>query len=175
MKIDALNLETAPQASRALMAASAKQLGFLPSPVAKAAGSPTLLAHLLAGFVAFDKSSLGPMEREVVAMTVAFENGCHYCMAMHSAGLARDPANAALVAALRAGEPLADSRLEAIRVLARDLVRNRGDVRSAGDLSERTALDVVLGVGVYQLSTLTNIFTESEIDAPFASFAWTKP
>ncbi|MEO7456553.1 MAG: hypothetical protein ABIY52_09855 [Gemmatimonadaceae bacterium] len=42
------------------------------------------LKHMLAGFGAFDQSSLTPVEREVVAMTVAFEMAYHYCMAMRS-------------------------------------------------------------------------------------------
>ncbi len=32
----------------------------------------------------------------------------------------------------------------------------------------------MLGVGVYILSTYTNILTRSEVDAPFAAFAWSK-
>ena len=52
----ALTAETAPEGSRGMIAASAKQLGFVASPVAKAAASPALLKHLLGGFPAFDVS-----------------------------------------------------------------------------------------------------------------------
>ena len=34
------------------------------------------------------------------------------------------------------------------------------------------SLDVVLGVGVYVLSTFANRATRAEIDAPFAPFVW---
>lgn len=177
-----LSAENASPAVRPVLLASARQFGFLPSPVAKAARSPALLKHLLAGFGAFNHGSLGPIEREVVAMTVAFEMECHYCVSMHSALLSASSENGALVQALRAGAPLADARLEALRGFTRAIVLTRGLVpterwlalESAG-FSEEQSLDVVLGVGVYLLSTLTNIVTQAKLDAPFAEFAWTKP
>ena len=118
----------------------------------------------------------------MVALTVAFENGCHYCMAMHSALLARDPAAAPIVAALREGEALPDARLEAVHRLARAVLRERGHVEErelrafeAAGFGEQEALDVVLGVGVYVLSTLSNVVTGAELDAPFSAFQWEKP
>ena len=180
LNIESLTVESAPERSRAIVAASEKRFGFLPSPVARAAPSPTLLAHLMASFAAFDRSSLTSLEREVVAMTVAFENGCHYCMAMHSATLAPEHPEAAL--RLRAGSELDDARLEAIRLLARDLVRGRGHLsverRSAvtgAGLSNENVLDVVLGVGAYVLSTFANLVTDAPLDAPFAAWAWRRP
>ena len=78
----ALTVDSAPPAARPILAASERQFGFLPSPVARTAHAPVTLKHLLAGFAAFDQTSLTPIEREVVAMTVAWEIECHYCMAM---------------------------------------------------------------------------------------------
>src|SRR5215203_5045634 len=86
-----LTTATAPDGARAMLAGSEKMFGFVPSPVARVAHAPVTLRHLLAGFAAFDQTSLAPMEREVVAMTVAREMGCEYCMAMHSALLAGAP------------------------------------------------------------------------------------
>jgi AhpD family alkylhydroperoxidase len=116
---------TSSAAARPMLIASEQQFGFLPSPVAKLAASPVLLQHLLAGFGMFDRTQLAPVEREVIAMTVAFETGCHYCMAMHTALLQQEPA---LVAALRAGTALADPKLEALRLFARAIVREHGRV-----------------------------------------------
>lgn len=171
--------DTAPAAARGRLAASGRQFGFVPSPVARAAGSPTLLEHLLAGFAVFDRSSLSHVEREVLAMTVAHEVGCHYCMAMHSALGAAAPDVAPLVDALRAGQPLPDPKLDALAALARALVRDHARVDpalwerfAAAGYEERHGLDVVLGVGVYLLSTFTNIVTRSELDPPFVPFAW---
>jgi uncharacterized peroxidase-related enzyme len=174
-----LSVDQAPAGSRRFLEASAKQFGFVPSPVAKAAHSPALLGHLLAGFAAFERSSLSAVEREVIAMTVARANECGYCIALHSATLAHDPALAPLAEPLRAGGVLPEAPLEAVRRFTMAVLEGRGAVgdeafrvfREAG-FSEEQALDVVLGVGVYVLSTFANRVTRAEIDAPFAAFAW---
>ena len=173
-----LTPDSAPSAARPMLVGSQNQFGFVPSPVAKAAASPVMLKHLLAGFAAFDRSSLSAIEREVVAMTVAFEHGCGYCMAMHSAQLANTDA-AHLLASLRAGTPLSDTRLEALRLFTRAVLRTRARIDvdtwhrfQAAGYTEQTALDVTLGVGVYVLSTFVNILTESELDPPFIPYAW---
>jgi uncharacterized peroxidase-related enzyme len=177
-----LTSTTAPEAARGMLAATERKFGFLPTPVARAAHSPIALRHLLGGFGAFDQTSLTPLEREVIAMTVAFEHDCHYCMAMHSALLAGDPAAAPIVAALREGTSIPVDRLEALRLFARTLVRERGHVPEhqwatldAVGFTEAQALDVVLGVGVYVLSTFVNIMTGAALDPPFAAFAWQHP
>jgi uncharacterized peroxidase-related enzyme len=175
-----LSPDTAPPAARPILLGTRSKFGFVPSPVARAAASPVALKHLLAGFAAFDQSSLTHVEREVVAMTVAFENGCHYCMALHSAQLS--PTEPAVVAALRAGTPLADAKLEALRVFARAITQTRARPDAdtwrafeAAGYTEANALDVTLGVGVYVLSTYLNLLTEAELDAVFEPFAWQKP
>lgn len=178
----ALTETTAPSEIRSVLAASVRQVGFLAQPVARAARSPALLRHMLAGFAAFERTSLAPLERETLAMTVAFERGCHYCMAMHSALLSAEPAHARVVAALREGGPLDDPRLEAVRALVRTLLADHGRVGDdelarfiAAGFTEEQALEVVLGVAVYELSTTTNILTDAPLDPPFAAFAWTRP
>ncbi len=172
----------APAGARSLVQATEQQFGFVPSPVARAALSPALLAHLLAGFAAFDRSSLSPIEREVVALSVAHDNECHYCMALHSALLARSGEHGALVESLRSGRPLDDERLEALRALARALLAGRGRAPSEcwqaferAGYGEEQALDVLLGVGVYALSTMCNVMVRAELDPPFVPFRWTKP
>jgi uncharacterized peroxidase-related enzyme len=177
-----LSVQTASADARPIVAASEKTFGFLPSPIARAAHSPVLLKHLLAGFSAFDQTSLSALEREVVALTVAFDNECHYCMAMHSALLSRAPENAALVQALRAGTALEGPRLEALRLFVRAVVRERGRVpeerwaalERAG-FDEGQALEILLGTSVYLLSTLTNVLTGAEDDLAFAAFRWRRP
>lgn len=178
-RFESLSVDTAPAGSRRFLEASAKEFGFIPSPVAKTARSPALLGHLLAGFAAFERSSLSPAEREVVAMTVARANECGYCVALHSAVLARDPNLAPLAEPLRLGRALTEPPLEAIRRFTIALLEGRGAVsdddwrafRDAG-FGEDQALDVVLGVGVYVLSTFANRATRAPIDAPFLPFAW---
>jgi uncharacterized peroxidase-related enzyme len=179
-----LTVDTAPPAVRPILTASERKFGFLPSAVARIAHAPVTLKHLLAGFAAFDSTSLTDIEREVVAMTVGWLVGCHYCMAMHSATLSAkgDAESKALVAALRAGSPLPDAKLESLRQYVRAVVRHHGVVPSTEDAALRDAgyddaqaLEIVLGVGVYLLSTTLNKVTAAPLDPPFAAFAWERP
>jgi AhpD family alkylhydroperoxidase len=176
----ALTVESASDAARPLLKASASNFGFLPAPVAKAAHSPALLKHLLAGFAAFERTALAALEREVVAFTVAFEVECSYCIAMHSAIMSGVPETpTGLLESLRAGSALADPRLEALRQFVRETVRSLGRVSEArwaeldaAGFTQEQALDALLGVGVYLLSTFTNVMTRAELDAPFEAFRW---
>ena len=178
-RFPSLGVETAPTAARPWLRASAQQFGFVPAPVARGAGSPELLGHVLSGLRAFERTSLSELEREVVALSVAHDQGCAYCMALHSALLSRSPEHAALLAALRSGTPLGDPRLEALRSFSREVLLQRGRVQeatwqrfeAAGFLPAQ-GLEVVLGVGAYVLSTLLNLVVEAPLDPAFAAFAW---
>ena len=119
-------IESAPPASRRAMAAVAGKQGYLPAAVALLAESPETLEGFLRMSAAFDACTLDPLAREVVIMTVAERNGCHLCLAMHTARLAALGADPALAAALRSSAPLADARLDAVRAFTAPGPRHRG-------------------------------------------------
>src|SRR6202020_206525 len=108
-------IDSAPPAARRSMTASTSHNGCLPTAVAQMATSPDLLDGFLKMSAAFDGTTLDPVAREVVIMTMATRNGCHLCVAMHTARLTGLGADDALIAALRTGSALADDRREAIR------------------------------------------------------------
>lgn len=100
-------------------------------------------------------------------------------MAIHSAVVAETVGDADLLAALRAQTPLAVARLEALRVFTTVVMNTKGDVGDAAlraflaaGFSKEQALDVVLGVGTYTLSTYANRLTRAPLDAPLAAFEW---
>ncbi|MFO0661546.1 MAG: carboxymuconolactone decarboxylase family protein [Polyangiaceae bacterium] len=181
-EFSSLDETTAPAAARPLVLGSKNKFGFIPSPVAKAALSPGLLKHLFASFAAFESSSVSSLEQEIIAMTVAFENQCHYCMAMHSALLTQKGAPAEMIDALRAGRPLADRKHETLHQYVRAVLHHRGKppasylvAMSEAGYSETHLLDITLGIGVYVLSTLVNRLTAAPIDPVFAPFVWEPP
>jgi AhpD family alkylhydroperoxidase len=156
-------LETAPPASRRLMEATAKQLGHVPPAMARLAESPEMLSGFLKATGIFDQTTLDPIAREVVVMTIAARNGCQVCIGMHSQTLAALGAEPALVTALRDQEPLGDGRLEAIRTFTLQLLASTGAVADdeleafvAHGYTPRNALEVVLGIGTYTMSTFAN-------------------
>jgi AhpD family alkylhydroperoxidase len=171
-------IESAPAAARRPMTAAISHNGYLPTAVALMATSPELLDGFLKMSEAFDGTTLDPLAREALIMTMAARNGCHLCLAMHTARLTRLGADDALIAALRSGSALANERLEAIRVFTLRVLDTAGDVGDpalkaflARGYTEQNALEVVLGIGAYTMSTLANRLTGAPIDEPLRQFA----
>jgi AhpD family alkylhydroperoxidase len=171
-------IESAPPAARRAMTATKEHLGYLPAGVARLAASPQLLDGFLKLSAIFEGTTLDPVAREVVVMTIATRNGCHLCVAMHTARLTALDAGAGLIAALRAGEPPADPRLAAVREFTLRVLETTGDVGEhalrdflAHGYTERNALEVVLGIGTYTMSTLANRLTGAPVDEQLREFA----
>ncbi|MFC8847860.1 MULTISPECIES: carboxymuconolactone decarboxylase family protein [unclassified Micromonospora] len=173
-------LDTAPAAARPTMAGVHRKLGHLPAAVALMAESPELLKGFLSASATFESTDLDPVAREVVVLTVAVRNECHLCVAMHTATLARHGGTAELAEALRAGTALPEPRLEALRRFTVAVLDHSGAVPdeelaaffSAG-WQPRHALDVVLGIGTYTISTFANRLVDAPLDPPLAAYAWT--
>lgn len=175
-------LDTAPAAARATMVGVQHKLGHLPAAVALMAESPELLKGFLAASAVFESTDLDPVAREVVVLTIATRNECHLCVAMHTAALARQGAAPDLIDDLRAGAELPDARLEALRRFTLAVLDHRGAVPDdelgaflAARWQPRHALDVVLGVGTYTISTFANRLTAAPLDPPLAAYAWEPP
>ena len=171
-------IESAPAASRRSMTATRNHLGYLPSATARWAASPQLLDGFgkLSGL--FESCTLDPVAREVVVMTIAARNGCHLCVAMHTARLTALGADAELIATLRSAGPVADERLEAIRSFTLRVLDTAGQVGDeamraflASGYTTQNALEVVLGIGTYTMSTLANRLTGAPVDEQLSAFA----
>jgi AhpD family alkylhydroperoxidase len=173
-----LTPDTAPPGSRRSMTATASHFGYLPVALARMAASPQLMDGFLKTSGLFESSSLDPLAREVLIMTMAVRNGCHICVAMHTASLTRLGADPALIEALRAGRPPADERLAALQTFTLQVLESAGAVSDAqletfgkNGFTTQNALEVVLGIGTYTMSTLANRMTRSPVDEQLAAFA----
>ncbi|MGW2474544.1 carboxymuconolactone decarboxylase family protein [Streptomyces sp. NPDC001665] len=171
-------LESAPAAARSSLAAIAQKQGFLPSAAARMAMSPEVLSGFLRMHALFESTTLDQLSREVLSMTMATRNGCHVCVAMHTGILTALEAEPALLAALRAGTPLPDERLEAMRQFILAVLGANGAVDdatveafTAHGYTARNALEVTLGIATYTLSTFANRMTGAPVDGPPARFA----
>jgi AhpD family alkylhydroperoxidase len=158
------------------MAATAKKFGHVPAAVARLATSPELLNGFLKLNAIFESTTLPALDREVLVMTVAVRNGCHVCVAMHTAALEGLSAAPELISALRAQSPLPSPRLEALRGFVLTVMDTTGDVPSEAlegftraGYTARNALEVVLGIGTYTLSTFANRLTGAPLDDAFAA------
>ena len=166
------DLDTAPHAARAILAENQRKFGVIPSPLARLAASPIALELALAGLNAFEHSSLGPLEREVLAMTMGRRNGCDFCVALHRRLLALLEAPLSVREALEQGTALDVPRLEAVRRFTLALLEHTGDVSDeawrqflAAGFDRAAALEIVLGVATYTLTTFANRLTQAPLPA----------
>ena len=172
-------VESAPAAARKFMTATRNHLGYVPAGMARMAASPQLLDGFGKLTAIFNRSTLDAVAREVVIMTVATRNGCHICVAMHTARLTALGASPDLIAALRDAVLLPDEHLDALRVFTLRVLDTAGDVGSqalrdflAHGYTSQNALEVALGIGTYTMSTLANRLTGAPVDDQLAAYAW---
>ena len=174
-------VESAPEGARETLASATKAYGFLPNLLGVMAEAPALVKAYRTAVDLFEETSLTPSERQVVLLTVSYENGCEYCVAAHSviAGMQRVPE--AVVQAIRAGQPIGDGKLEALRRFVSAVVLTRGLPSEAdtqaflnAGYGQAQTLEVVLGVGVKTLSNYTNHIAGTPLDQAFAPASWTK-
>jgi uncharacterized peroxidase-related enzyme len=178
------NLASAPAGSLPILEAANKGLGFIPNLYAHLAEAPAALEAYKQLGALLEKSSLTPTEQQVILIAVSVENGCEYCVAAHSflaRNMVKVPDN--VIAALRGGQTLPDSKLNALVTFAQAVVRERGRVAHSQELKDffaagytpQNALEVVLGVTMKTLSNYTNHLTDTPLDAAFANEAWQAP
>jgi AhpD family alkylhydroperoxidase len=153
--------QSAPEGSRASLAAIRERIGFVPNLAATIAGSPVALEGFGALQGALRGTTLSALEREVVGITVSVANAAPYSIAAHSAFAARAGASDELIAALRAGEPLEDERLEAVRSLA-------AGGQPDGSLSAEEQLEVVAQVAYTTFANLAANLADTPVDDSFS-------
>ena len=176
----ALDTQSAPAESRAILEGAQKSLGFIPNLFGVLAASPAALqAYTSLSALQDASSTFNETERQVLFLSISARNGCEYCVAAHTtiSNMKKVPGD--IVNALRNGAPLADAKLEALRTFALDVVEKRGWVddasvaafRAAG-YEDRHVLEVVLAVAFKTISNFTNHITKTELDAAFQPQAW---
>lgn len=170
--------ETAPD-SKPILDTVQQGFGFVPNLMGVMAESPQVVEAYLTLMGLFDKTSLSDIEREVVLMTNNRVNDCTYCMAAHTTVAQMKNLPADVIKALRDGTPIADAKLEALRVFAEKVTVSRGnptaaDVEAllAAGYTNRTVLEVVLGTSMKVLSNYTNHIAETPLDQAFEANAW---
>lgn len=155
-------VQSAPERSRTAMTSTKEKFGTVPEAVARLATAPQLLNTFLSGSAAVEATTLSPLAREVAIMTIATRHDCRVCVGIHTAALRRLGAPA-VAESLRAGEPLEDPYLEAMRSFVGALFAAYGDVSTdtlqaflAAGYTKEQALEVVLVIGIYTMSTFAN-------------------
>ena len=172
-------LETAPEEAKPLLEEALKQNGFIPNLYGVMAESPELLKAYRQMADLFNATSFSPVEKNIVWLTVSYENKCHYCMAIHSMVASMYKLSEEVVSALRTGKPLNDTKLEALRKFTILLVENRGwasdeeiqQFLNAG-FSKKNVLELVVGIGQKIISNYVNHLAHTPLDEKTVNFKW---
>ncbi|MFC5822477.1 carboxymuconolactone decarboxylase family protein [Nonomuraea insulae] len=171
----------APEAARPMLEAAKKRMGFVTTLNGVMAESPELLAGYNALAEQFGKSSLSLAAKQVVLITASVANGCEYCVAAHSTLALKARVPAEVVEDLRAGKPVQDAGLEAVRRLTQLIVAQRGWVDDAeieaflaAGHTRRQVFDIILGVGMKTLSNYTNHIAHTPLDPAWQEQEWTR-
>jgi len=171
-RINVIEHNNANNEQRELLDAIQVQLGMVPNFLKVFANSPSALRAFLGLHSIAGDGSLDAQTRERIALAVAQQNECQYCVSAHTAIGRKAGLNDAEIEASRAGTSQ-DAKASAAVKFARALVDHNGevttteflDVRNAGH-SESDIVEIITHVG---MNVLTNILAKAsrvEIDFP---------
>jgi alkylhydroperoxidase family enzyme len=156
-------IETAPEASKEALIHAKETFALIPNLEGILAEAPAVLKGGMALWDLFETTSFTVIEQQVIYLTANYEHECRYCMAAHS-GLAKMIGMAPEdIEALRQGQPLADQKLQALRLFTQRMIEGRGWVNDreigeflAAGYTKQQILEVILGIAVKIIHNYTN-------------------
>jgi uncharacterized peroxidase-related enzyme len=167
-----LTVASAPQASRPMLEKVQRSLGFIPNLMATFANNPTVLDGYLALAAVFEKGSFTSRERQIILLAASVENHCSYCAAAHSQiakTLLHTPAE--VIAAIQNDMPVPDDKLNALVVLVRELVRERGYAKEksiqnflAVGYKKEQVMELLLGIALKTISNYLDHISPTPLD-----------
>lgn len=171
-RIATVTTKTANAEQAALFDAIHGQLGFVPNFLRVFASSPAALKAFLGLFAIAGSGSLDKQTRERIALAVAQQNGCAYCLAAHTALGGMAGLGEAEMASNRAGSSNDPKAAAAVR-FACSVLAYKGEispaqllaVRNAG-YSESDIVEIITHVGLNFLTNILNNASDVEIDFP---------
>ncbi len=171
-RINLVTTESANPEQRALFEAIHAQLGVVPNFLKAFANSPAALKAFLGLHGIAGDGSLDPQTRERIALALAQQNSCEYCLSAHTAIGRKAGLDSAEIEANRSGGSRDEKAAVAVR-FARSLVAHMGEVttaelvemRNAG-YSESDIVEVITHVGMNILTNMLGKAGRIDIDFP---------
>jgi uncharacterized peroxidase-related enzyme len=176
-RINVIEYSNADPEQKTLFDAITAQLGMVPNFLKVFANSPVALRAFLGLHGVANAGSLDAATRERIALALAQQNGCEYCVSAHTAigrktGLSNDD-----MAAARAGGST-DERAAVAVQFARKLMDTKGAVDNADLLAVRAAgysdaeiVEIITHVGMNFLTNVLGKASRVEIDFPRVELA----
>jgi len=171
-RIKVITHEIANAEQKALFDAIQSQLGIVPNFLKVFANSPEALKAFLGLHGIANGGSLDPMTRERIALALAQQNECQYCLSAHTAIGRKVGLSGAEIEANRAGSSQ-DVKAAAAVKFARAVATHTGDVtnaelddvRNAG-YSDAEIVEIITHVGMNLLTNLIGKASHVDIDFP---------
>lgn len=171
-RINVVTHANANTEQKALLDAIQAQLGMVPNFLKVFANSPVALRAFLGLHGVANDGSLEPQTRERIALALAQQNACEYCLSAHSAIGAKAGLNGAEIRANRDGSSQ-DAKAAIAVKLARSLAEHKGEISTAEILEARNAgysdadiVEIITHVGMNILTNILGKASRVEIDFP---------
>lgn len=164
--------EAAEGRTKDLLQAVEQNLGVAPNFIRALANSPAALDSFLGLFKLAHDGELDPLTRERIALAVAEQNACQYCVSAHTALGRKAGLDNGEILANRSGAS-ADPKAAAALTFAHALVEHTGDVtraefdavREAGH-SDAEIIEIISHVALNTFTNLIGKATQIDIDFP---------
>ncbi|MEM6831451.1 MAG: carboxymuconolactone decarboxylase family protein, partial [Bacteroidota bacterium] len=127
-------------------------------------------------------SGFSPVEQEVILLSIAYVNGCEYCVSAHSFVadmMSKVPTE--VTDAIRNGALIPDEKLSTLSKTTKLLTENRGHLSDAElaaflgvGYTESHVLGIITGIAAKTMSNYSNHNTHPEVDEAFRGRLWKK-
>jgi uncharacterized peroxidase-related enzyme len=171
-RINVVTNEKANAEQRALLDAIQSQLGMVPNFLKVFANSPAALRAFLGLHGIAGEGSLEARTRERIALALAQQNACQYCVSAHTAIGRKAGLDVAEIDANRAGTS-SDAKAAAAVKFAKALAEHNGEVTTAAIIAVRNAgygdaeiVEIITHVGMNVLTNILGKASRVEIDFP---------
>ncbi len=171
-RVSVIDPQTATGEIRQLLDAVQAGLGTVPNFIRVLANSPAALSAFLGLHSIAGAGALNAQTRERIALAVAEQNACQYCVSAHTAIGRKAGLDNQEMIANRTGRS-SDAKAEAALTFARALVEHTGQVskaefdavRAAGH-SDAEIIEIITHVAMNIFTNLLGKSTQVEIDFP---------
>ncbi|MEX1993509.1 MAG: peroxidase-related enzyme [Steroidobacteraceae bacterium] len=171
-RVAVIDPKTASGEVKQLLDAVQSGLGMVPNFIRVLANSPAALGAFLGIHAISGAGALDPKTRERIALAVAEQNACQYCVSAHTAIGRKAGLDSQEIQANRQGRS-SDAKAEAALTFARALVEHAGQVskaefdavRAAGH-SDAEIVEIITHVAMNVFTNLLGKSTQVEIDFP---------
>ncbi|WP_125931839.1 carboxymuconolactone decarboxylase family protein [Thiosocius teredinicola] len=174
-RISPVSLNDIDKATADVLSGVRKKLGVLPNIFTTFAHAPAALRGYLALNESLAGGALTARQRESIAIAVAQENACEYCLSAHAAIGKGQGLNDADIAQARIGGAQ-DPTENLITAFALKLVRSKGEldaeefaVAKAAGLSDRQIVEIIAHVALNVMTNYLNKVAGTAVDFPLLS------